>query len=145
VLNICERKNKYDVMDENGTKIYTLLEDSSWIGRAMCANARPFRMNLFKTSNDISPILTFVRPFRCMGCCSDCCYPNHVQLLEVYHEGTNNLGKMLEQPMCCCNTVTQVWDNEGQKIYDVKGHGKCSCTCGSEIPFEVNIDKNRQF
>jgi len=134
LLNCWEYSNKYKAMDEDGNQLYFLQEESSCLMRSCCANSRELQVS-FQT-NDGQEILRFNRPLRCMECCSDCCYPNWTQLLEVYHQD-QLLGCIREAPVCCFSRKhLEVWDKNEQKIYDISGPC-CPFSCGGDVPFPI--------
>ena len=82
VLNCWEYQNKYKVIDENGDQLYFLKEESSCCSRWCCGQARALSVSF--QDNQGNEILRFERPLRCLGCCSDCCYPNLTQVIPTY-------------------------------------------------------------
>merc|ERR1712141_551180 len=98
LLNCWEFQNKYKIIDENGDQLYFLKEESSCCMRWCCGQARALSVSF--QDNQGNEILRFERPLRCLGCCSDCCYPNLTQLLEIFHKD-KFLGRVREVPVCC--------------------------------------------
>ena len=81
VLELWEFQNKYDIMDSDGTKIYSMKEKSSICQRLWCGNARKLKLHV--KDDQGQEILTFDRPLRCMQCCCQGCYPDHLQVGPV--------------------------------------------------------------
>ena len=82
VLECWEYKNKYDVVDESGSKVFFLQEESDFCSRMWCANARPLQVSFQDTEGQ--ELLRFDRPLRCMQCCIPAFYPNYTQVKNLH-------------------------------------------------------------
>jgi len=133
LLNCWEYTNKYKVIDEDGSQMFFLLEQSDCCARQCFGQARPLQISF--QSNDGQEILKFDRPLRCLECCCDSCYPNLTQLLEVY-QNDRFLGRVREVPVCCTRKHLEVWNKNEEKIYDISGPC-CPFSCGGSVPFPI--------
>lgn len=134
LLGCWEYKNKYDVMDMDGSKIFYLEEESDCLCRMCCANARALQASFQDLAGN--ELLRFDRPLRCQGACCGGCYPNWTQVLTVYHQD-QELGKIREVPICCWSRKhLEVWDKNEQKIYDISGP-ICPISCGGDVAFPI--------
>ena len=52
--------------------------------RYCCGQARALSVSF--QDNQGNEILRFERPLRCLGCCSDCCYPSLTQVMPSLDE-----------------------------------------------------------
>lgn len=136
LLECWEYKNKYDVVDESGSKVFFLQEESDFCSRMWCANARPLQVSFQDTEGQ--ELLRFDRPLRCMQCCIPAFYPNYTQVLTIYHQG-EELGKIREVPVCFSRKHLEVWDQNDEKIYDVTGPCCPINVCGGGVPFKIEI------
>ena len=77
-----DKAHFYQVFDENGQQIYTLEEKSDCCERFCCTNLRSLTVSLKDNHGD--EVIRFERPFRCVDCPSNCCYPNKTQVHNTY-------------------------------------------------------------
>nr|XP_023411209.1 phospholipid scramblase 2-like [Loxodonta africana] len=67
VFTCLETNNKYEVMNNQGQRIYFADEKSNWFLRHLCGPLRPFTMTIYDTVG--RDVITLHRPLRCC-CCS---------------------------------------------------------------------------
>ena len=132
-----EHKNRYDVLDQDGTVLYIMKEESDCCTRMYCGNGRDFKMTFEDTDGQV--LLDFDRPLRCQDCCCTGCYPNWTQLMEVKHK-EQMVGRIREVPSGCFGNVElQVQDRHDLKLLGISGPCcPCGC-CGADVPFQVRL------
>ncbi|XP_048020566.1 phospholipid scramblase 1-like isoform X2 [Megalobrama amblycephala] len=84
--------NRYEVKDDIGNKVFTILEDNDCCNRTYCAAARSFIMNVFNNSNQ--EIIRLVRPFVC-SCCKN-------ELVSLNGAAIDRSFGKIVRPFSCC-------------------------------------------
>ena len=80
VFGCYEFDNRYLLLDQYGSQLFYLKEDSTVCMRCFCKNAR--ELSLSFQDNAGSEVLRFERPLRCMECCCNSFYPNMTQVYK---------------------------------------------------------------
>ncbi|XP_048018638.1 phospholipid scramblase 1-like isoform X1 [Megalobrama amblycephala] len=128
--------NRYTVKNDNGHKIFTILEDNDCCNRTCCAGARSFIMSVFNNSNQ--EIIRLVRPFVC-NCCG-----NEV---EVQSPPDVTIGYVRQNFHICLPKFT-VENERGEPAFKiVKQLETCAC-CTDQIFELVSLNEavtNRPF
>ncbi|XP_041949675.1 phospholipid scramblase 1 [Alosa sapidissima] len=86
----CETKNKYEIKNSMGQKIFSAKEDTNCCNRNCCGPMRPFDL-LIKDHND-QEVIHLIRPFRCASCCCPCC----LQEIEVQSPPGTTIGYVVQ-------------------------------------------------
>ncbi len=58
------------------------------------------------------------------------------KVIYVY-SGSKYLGKVTEQPHGCSAKHLEVWNDNEQNIFDIRGPS-CPCSCGGDVTFQVS-------
>lgn len=152
----------YQVFDENFQQIYTLAEKSECCDRCCCKNLRALTISL--NENNGEEVLRMERPFRCVDCPSNSCYPDktqvqqlHIkyykhnkpiynyahmifQLIEIFHQG-ELIGRVRERPICIGqDRHLEVFNDMDEKLYDI--NGPCCYNPCAPVSFDVSSKSN---
>ncbi|XP_048017650.1 phospholipid scramblase 1-like isoform X2 [Megalobrama amblycephala] len=121
--------NRYTVKNDNGDKIFTILEDNDCCNRTCCAGARSFIMSVFNNSNQ--EIIRLVRPFVC-NCCGN--------ELEVQSPPGVTIGYVRQNCHFFLPKLT-VENERGEPAFKIAG--PCvACACCTDETFElVSLDE----
>ncbi|XP_050950050.1 phospholipid scramblase 1 [Labeo rohita] len=115
---------KYNVKDETGNKVFSILEDSERYARKMYGSGRSFIMKITDQSNQ--EVIRLVHP-------SVCCYINHE--LEVQSPPGTPIGYVRQNLHACLPKFT-VENERGEPEFKIEG--PCvGCTCCSDQNFEL--------
>jgi len=133
-----ETKNKYEIKNSMGQKIYYAKEDTDCCTRNCCGPVRPFLLDIFDNSN--RKVLQLDRPLRCTSCLCFCC----LQTLTVYDSLGNVLG-FIEQSWSIFTPKFKIKNSAGQTVLKIEGP-LCVFSClGSDVEFKVlSRDKTAQ-
>ncbi|XP_063058566.1 phospholipid scramblase 1 [Engraulis encrasicolus] len=85
-----ETKNKYEIKNSMGQKIFSAKEDTNCCNRNCCGPARPFDMEI-KDHND-QEVIHLIRPLRCASCCCPCC----LQEMEIQSPPGTTIGYVVQ-------------------------------------------------
>ncbi|KAI1289142.1 Phospholipid scramblase 1 [Halotydeus destructor] len=125
-----EQRNRYTIMTKNGSQLYRVVEESSFMARCCIGSNRPFSVHISDSSEE--EIIHLKRPYRC-GCLC-CC----LQELSVYSPPGNLIGFISEQ----CNLIKPkylLYDAmlPESPLFEVRGPFlTCSCACG-DVDFPI--------
>ncbi|XP_030042961.1 phospholipid scramblase 2 [Microcaecilia unicolor] len=131
-----ETKNKYEIRNSMGQKIFLAKEKSDCCTRNCCGSLRQFDMKILDTSD--KEVIRLIRPFRCVSCWCPCC----LQEMEVQSPPGTTIG-----------FVTQSWHaflpkfsiQNASKETVLKVVGPClACSCCGDVNFEVkSLDESQ--
>jgi len=131
-----DRAHMYQVFDENFQQIYTLAEKSECCDRCCCKNLRALTISL--NENNGEEVLRMERPFRCVDCPSNSCYPDKTQLIEIFHQG-ELIGRVRERPICIGqDRHLEVFNDMDEKLYDI--NGPCCYNPCAPVSFDIKND-----
>ncbi|GCB72490.1 hypothetical protein scyTo_0002019 [Scyliorhinus torazame] len=85
-----ETKNKYELKNSLGQRVYYAVEDSEFCNRLCCGSNRAFVIKILDNVGHI--IMHLVRPLGCGSCCCPCCLHQVVSLDE-----SSIVGKISKQ------------------------------------------------
>ncbi|NXV46744.1 PLS2 scramblase, partial [Uria aalge] len=71
ILTGFETKNKYEIKNTLGQRVYFAAEDTDCCTRNCCGPSRPFTIHI--TDNLGHEVIALERPLRCSSCCFPCC------------------------------------------------------------------------
>ncbi|NXO99887.1 PLS2 scramblase, partial [Certhia brachydactyla] len=124
-----EEKNKYELKNALGQRVYFAIEDTDCLTRNFCGPARPFTMRII--DNLGREVITLHRPLRCSTCCCPCC----LQELEVQAPPGTTVGYVVQNWHFCLPKFT-IQDEKKTDILKISG--PClMCRCCEDIHFEV--------
>ncbi|XP_028614806.1 phospholipid scramblase 2-like [Grammomys surdaster] len=124
-----ETANKYKIRDKLGHKVYYAVEDSNFLTRCCCGDARAFSMRILNNSGH--EVITLQRPLRCRSCFFPCC----LQKIEVQAPPGVPIGYVIQTWHPCWPTFT-VQNEEERDV--LKIIGPCiMCNIGGSIDFEI--------
>ncbi|KAK9980327.1 hypothetical protein ABG768_013697 [Culter alburnus] len=116
--------NRYTVKNDNGHKIFTIIEDNDCCNRTCCAGARSFIMSVFNNSDQ--EIIRLVRPFVCN------CWGIEV---EVQSPPGVTIGYVRQNFHICLPKFT-VENERGEPAFKIAG--PCvACVCCTDETFEL--------
>ncbi|XP_077067015.1 phospholipid scramblase 2 [Siphateles boraxobius] len=117
--------NRYEVKDDTGNNIFTIIEDNDCCNRTYCAGLRSFTMNVFNDSNQ--EIIRVVRPFLCCSCCSN--------ELEVQSPPGVAIGIVRQNCHVCLPKFT-IENERGEPAFKIAGPF-VFCTLCTDANFEL--------
>ncbi|XP_067220299.1 phospholipid scramblase 2 isoform X1 [Chanodichthys erythropterus] len=117
--------NRYEVKDDIGNKVFTILEDNDCCNRTYCAAARSFIMNVFNDSNQ--EIIRLVRPFVC-NCCKN--------ELEVQSPPGVTIGYVQQNCHVCLPKFT-IENERGEPAFKIAGSFLPSMSYCTDANFEL--------
>ncbi|KAB0356508.1 hypothetical protein FD754_000664, partial [Muntiacus muntjak] len=129
VLTGFETRNKYEIKNSLGQRVYFASEDTDCCTRNCWGPSRPFTMRIL--DNLGREVMTLERPLRCACCCCPCC----LQEIEIQ-----------APPGVPVGYVTQIWHPclpkftvQNERREDVlRISGPCvACSCCADVHFEV--------
>uniref|UniRef100_A0A5F9CB24 Phospholipid scramblase n=1 Tax=Oryctolagus cuniculus TaxID=9986 RepID=A0A5F9CB24_RABIT len=129
VLLDFQSKNKYEIKNSFGQKIFLAVEDTDCCTRNCWEALRPFTLRIL--DNTGREVITLERPLRCTSCCFPCC----LQKIEVQAPPGVPIGYVTQTWHPCLPKFTI----QNEKKEDVlKISGPCIvCSCFGDIDFEI--------
>ncbi|XP_016333490.1 phospholipid scramblase 1-like [Sinocyclocheilus anshuiensis] len=126
-LSVCcgiKPVQRYNVKDDTGKEVFSILEDSECCDRSFCPGAHSFIMNVTDVSNQV--VIRMVRPFVC------CCGRNK---LEVQSPPGTAIG-YVQHNWHICQPKFTVENEQGEPAFKIEG--RCiGCTCHTDHNFEL--------
>ncbi|XP_067220135.1 phospholipid scramblase 2-like [Chanodichthys erythropterus] len=121
--------NRYTVKNDNGNRIFTIIEDNNCCNRTFCCAARSFKMRVFNNLNQ--EIIRLVRPFVC-SCCG--------HQMEVQSPRGVTIGYVRQNSHFFLPKLT-VENEQSEPAFKIAG--PCvACTCCTDEMFElVSLDE----
>nr|XP_033780227.1 phospholipid scramblase 1-like [Geotrypetes seraphini] len=125
-----ETKNKYEIRNSLGQKIYFAKEKSDCCTRNCCGSLRQFDMKILDPSD--REVIRFIRPFRCVTCWCPCC----LQELEVQSPPGTTIGFVIQNWHAFLPKFS-IQNASKETVLKVVGPClACNCCCG-DVNFEV--------
>ncbi|NWW53271.1 PLS1 scramblase, partial [Pedionomus torquatus] len=129
ILTAFETKNKYEIKNTLGQRVYFAEEDTDCCTRNCCGPSRPFTLRI--TDNLGHEVITLQRPLRCSSCCFPCC----LQELEVQAPPGTPVGYIVQNWHPCLPKFT-IQDEKRMDVLKIAG--PCVvCSCCEDVNFEV--------
>ncbi|RXN35341.1 phospholipid scramblase 1-like protein [Labeo rohita] len=114
---------RYNVKDDTGKKVFSILEDSECCNRSLCPGAHSFIMKVTNVSNQ--EVIRLVHPrFHCCG----------RNELEIQSPPGTAIGYVRKNWHCLPKFT--VMDEEGELAFKIEGPCLC-CTCCEDDNFEL--------
>lgn len=127
ILTGFETENKYTVKDQNGNKIFYVIEESNCCGRLCLNSGRPFTLRV-KDARGLD-ILVLERGIDCSLCCGLFCPDS----LRVTDAAGNLLGSIGEE---CSLLYPKFKLNDATGLTRMKADGPvCPMACGGSVTF----------
>ena len=101
-----ETENEYTVLDEHGSKVFAIQEESGGCARQCCKSARSFVLHVLDANNE--PVLRFERPYR---------FYWHEML--VRDAVTGNVIGTIAKAFAFFSRVFHIFSSDGQHLFNV--------------------------
>ncbi|XP_006895173.1 PREDICTED: phospholipid scramblase 1 [Elephantulus edwardii] len=129
VITGFETRNKYEIKNSLGQRVYFAVEDSNCCVRNCCGPARPFVLNII--DNTGREVITLERPLRC----DTCCCPTCLQEIEVQAPPGVPVGYVI-QTWHPCLPKFKIQNERKETVLKITG--PCiTCRCCADVDFEV--------
>ncbi|ODM99992.1 Phospholipid scramblase 2 [Orchesella cincta] len=125
-----DRQNhfKYDLSNEDGTRMFKALEQSNRLGRLLFQNRRPCKIFIVNSHREI--MLKLDKPCTCCLCCWNgfCC-----NKVLVYSGIDRFLGEIRQNLCSVVKTGFTAWNGAGVKVLYVTGPISCAACCDAQF------------
>ncbi|XP_043330008.1 phospholipid scramblase 2 isoform X1 [Cervus elaphus] len=129
VLTGFETRNKYEIKNSLGQRVYFASEDTDCCTRNCWGPSRPFTMRIL--DNLGREVITLERPLRCSCCCCPCC----LQEIEIQAPPGVPVGYVTQTWHPCLPKFT-VQNERREDVLRISG--PCvACSCCADVHFEV--------
>ena len=137
LLEIFTQPKKYEILDENEEKIYSMTEESFWLSAMCLKNERPLKVFMYNSEG--VEILRFFRPFYYWACCPS-------QILLVSQNG-KIIGYIKQIFSFCEDEYLRVIDKSDEELYRIYKPGfkfQCKLDCYRAY-YAVKSSKERKI
>lgn len=125
-----EKNNKYKICNSQDQQFMYAKEDTDCCTRQCCGRARPFDMNI--TDNNLQPLISLYRPFRCQASFMWCCF---LQEMEIMSPPGVSIGS-IKQLWTPWTPKFHVFDAQQNPVFQIDGVCCFCCPC-TDITFKV--------